>query len=238
MRYTHRDLEENFGIFVEYMVLLNADPKWRETASEDDKEYYATAVAALRKNIEPLADTMLHTTWKAPFIATLQLRPVLQDGVSCDRTGNCHACWTRGMYSCDVSGSYELSTRKGTYDQDTFQKKKEVGLKYGTQTSFENNAEARNLPYPPKFKLYIGARCFKRATAYHEVRHCLYNYSVRVKERIEGLCEENSDLEGNVKAQLEALKEENFIDMLWQSFKFDRNQWSRFANRKDPDVWG
>ncbi|KAF7294654.1 DUF4211 domain-containing protein [Mycena indigotica] len=237
MRYTSRDLEENFGIFVEYMVLLHDDPKWRETASEDDKEYYQTAVAALRKTIEPLSDTLVHTTWKAPFIATLQLRPSLQDGTSCDSTGNCHACWTRGMYSCDVSGSYELSTRKGTYDPDTFQKKKERGIKYGTRTSFENNAEARNLPYPPQFKLFIGARCFRRATAYHEVRHYLYNISVRVKEKIEELCAENSELENDVRAQMEAFKEQGYIDQLWGVFKFDKKRWSSMANRKDPDVW-
>ncbi|KAJ7063560.1 hypothetical protein C8F01DRAFT_1133505 [Mycena amicta] len=238
MRYSHRDLEENFAIFVEYMAVLNSDPQWSETASEDDTEYFATAVASLRKSIEPLADTMTHTTWKAPFICTLNLRPFLQDGVLCDRTGNCHACWTRGMYSCDIGGSYQLSTRKGVYDPETFQKKKEKGLKYGTQTSFENNAEARNLPYPPQFKLYIGKRCFNRALAYHEVRHYLYNISVRVKEKIEQLCSDNEELENDVQAQLDALKEEKYIDYLWGIFKADKKRWGKFANRKDSDVWG
>jgi hypothetical protein len=45
------------------------------------------------------------------------------------------------------------------------QAKPEKKIKYGKATQFENNAEARNLPYPPGFQLVIGQRCFNRALA-------------------------------------------------------------------------
>ncbi|KAJ7491204.1 hypothetical protein FB451DRAFT_634280 [Mycena latifolia] len=165
MRYSHRELDEHFAVFVEYIVALDSDPEYLSTATEDEKEYFATAVTALRRHIDSLADSMTLSTWKAPFIATLNLRPVLADGISCDGNDNCHACWTRGMYACDVSGSYIISTKKGIYDPKTFQDVPEKKIKYGKATSFENNAEARNLPYPPRFELIIGARCFNRALA-------------------------------------------------------------------------
>ncbi|KAF7305173.1 DUF4211 domain-containing protein [Mycena kentingensis (nom. inval.)] len=236
MRYANRSLEENFEVFVEYIVTLNADPDWKDKATEDDKAYFSTAVKSLRRNIEPLADSMVHTHWKAPYICTLNLRPSLQGGLAIDGTGNCHACWTRGKFSCDLSGSYEISTNKGTYDHDTFLRKKEKGLKYGTKTSFENNAEARNLPYPPGFKLAIGKRCFNRTLAYHEVRHYLYNLANRIRERISALCEENEDLQDDVVEQLKALKEEKYADYLWTVFRSDKQQWSTFASRKDQDI--
>ncbi|KAJ7677238.1 hypothetical protein B0H17DRAFT_1079621 [Mycena rosella] len=235
MRYSHRELDEHFAVFVEYIVALDSDPEYMSTATEDEKEYFTTAVTALRRHIDSLADSMTLSTWKAPFIATLNLRPVLADGVSCEGNDNCHACWTRGMYSCDVRGSYTLSTKKGIYDPNTFQDLPEKKMKYGKATSFENNAEARNLPYPPRFELIVGARCFNRALAYHEARHSLYSASVRVKEKIQSLSEENAELANDPNALLEVMKEEDFINSLWGRFKADKKQWAHFGNRKDHD---
>ncbi|KAJ7090369.1 hypothetical protein B0H15DRAFT_262013 [Mycena belliarum] len=236
MRYSHRDLDEHFAVFIEYIIALDSDPEYLSTATEDEKEYFATAVTALRRQVDSLADSMTLSTWKAPFIATLNLRPLLADGVICPGNDNCHACWTRGMYACDVSASYSLSTQKGIYDPKTFQDIPEKKIKYGKATSFENNAEARNLPYPPRFGLVIGARCFKRALAYHEARHSLYNISVRVKEKIKALSDDNEELANDPNALLEAMKEEDFVDRMWGRFKADKKEWSRFANRQDRDA--
>ncbi|KAJ7460921.1 hypothetical protein B0H11DRAFT_2057406 [Mycena galericulata] len=211
MRYSNRELDEHFAVFVEYIIALHSDSEYLTTATEVEKQYFDTAVTALKRHIDPLADSMTLSTWKAPFIATLNLRPHLADGVSCDGNDDCHACWTRGMYSCDVNGSYELSTQKGIYDHTTFQDLPEKKIKYGKATSFENNAEARNLPYPPRFKLIIGARCFNRALAYHDARHYMYGVSVRVKEKIERLCEDNTTLAEDPNALFQAMKDEDFI---------------------------
>ncbi|KAJ7118814.1 hypothetical protein C8R44DRAFT_789348 [Mycena epipterygia] len=235
MRYSHRELDEHFAVFVEYMIALYSDSEYLSTATEDEKEYFSTAVTALRRHIDSLADSMTLSTWKAPFIATLNLRPILADGVASEGNDDCHACWTRGMYSCDVSGSYSLSTQKGIYDPKTFQDIPEKKIKYGKATSFQNNAEARNLPYPPRFELIIGARCFNRALAYHEARHYLYNVAVRVKEKIQSLCEEDEELANDPNALLEAMKNEDFITSLWSRFKSDKKQWARWGNRKDAD---
>ncbi|KAJ7221691.1 hypothetical protein GGX14DRAFT_430690 [Mycena pura] len=236
MRYSHREFEDHFAVFVEYIVALNSDPNYLSTVTDNEKEYFETAIMALRRHFEPLADSMAHSTWKAPFMATLKLRPVLADGISCDRSYNCHACWTRGRYSCDISGSIILSTKKGTYDSKTFQNKSEKDIKFGKKTSFENNAEARNLPYPPRFELVIGQRCFDRALAYHDAWHYMYNLSARVKEKIQSLSENDEDLADDPNALLQALKDENFIDYLWERFKSDKNHWAHFANRKDRDA--
>ncbi|KAJ6606380.1 hypothetical protein DFH09DRAFT_7295 [Mycena vulgaris] len=235
MRYSHRELDEHFAVFIEYIIALDSDPEYLSTATEDEKEYFGTAVTALRRHIDSLADSMTLSTWKAPFIATLNLRPILADGVACQGNDDCHACWTRGMYSCDLSGSYALSTQKGIYDPQTFQDLPEKKMKYGRATKFANNAEARNLPYPPRFELVIGKRCFHRALAYHEARHCLYGVSIRVKEKTKALCEENAELANDPNALLEAMKEEDFINYLWGRFKSDRKQWAHFGNRKDHD---
>ncbi|KAK7035799.1 DUF4211 domain-containing protein [Favolaschia claudopus] len=238
MRYSSRQLDEHFAVFVEYIIALDSDPDYLSTASEDEKEYFSTAVKALRRHIDPLADSMTLSTWKAPFIATLNLRPVLADGMSTDATGDCHACWTRGMYACDQSGAYVLSTQKGIYDHDTFMDKPEKGIKYGKATRFENNAEARNLPYPPGFELVIGQRCFNRAMAYHDARHYMHTIAVRVREKIESLSEDNEELANDPNALLEAMKEEHFIEYLWGQFKSDKKQWALWANRKDQDTLG
>ncbi|KAK7006759.1 DUF4211 domain-containing protein [Favolaschia claudopus] len=238
MRYSSRQLDEHFAVFVEYVIALDSDPEYLSTASEDEKEYFATAVKALRRHIDPLADSMTLSTWKAPFIATLNLRPVLADGMSTDATGDCHACWTRGMYACDQSGAYVLSTQKGVYDRDTFMDKPEKGIKYGKATRFENNAEARNLPYPPGFELVIGQRCFNRAMAYHDARHYMHTIALRVREKIESLSEDNEELANDPNALLEAMKEEHFIEYLWGQFKSDKKQWALWANRKDQDTLG
>ncbi|KAJ7184382.1 hypothetical protein C8R46DRAFT_459267 [Mycena filopes] len=238
MRYSHRELDEHFSVFVEYIIALHSDPDYLSTATEDEKEYFETAVNALRRHIDPLADSITPSTWKAPFIATLNLRPILDDGLFTEGTGDCHACWTRGMYSCDVSGAYTLSTRKGVYDPKTFQAKPEKHIKYGKATSFENNAEARNLPYPPGFELIIGKRCFNRAVAYHEARHYMYGLAVRVREKIKSLCEGDEELEEDPNALFEAMKhseEGNFITYLWGRFKSDRKQWAHLSSRKDQD---
>ncbi|KAJ6500619.1 hypothetical protein C8R45DRAFT_1092703 [Mycena sanguinolenta] len=218
MRYSSRELDEHFAVFVEYIIALHSDPDYLSTATDDEKEYFDTAVTALRRHIDPLADSMTLSTWKAPFIATLNLRPILEDGLSTEGTGDCHACWTRGMYACDISGAYILSTRKGIYDHDTFERKPEKKIKYGKATQFENNAEARSLPYPPQFELVIGQRCFNRALAYHEARHYMYNVSVRVKEKIQSLCEDDAGLENDPNALLQAMKDEHWIEYV--SFVF------------------
>ncbi|KAF7359218.1 DUF4211 domain-containing protein [Mycena sanguinolenta] len=235
MRYSSRELDEHFAVFVEYIIALHSDSNYLSTATEKEKEYFNTAVTALRRHIDPLADSMTLSTWKAPFIATLNLRPILEDGLSTEGTGDCHACWTRGMYACDISGAYILSTRKGIYDHDTFERKSEKKIKYGKATQFENNAEARSLPYPPQFELVIGQRCFNRALAYHEARHYMYNVSVRVKEKIQSLCEDDAELENDPNALLQAMKDEHWIEYLWGQFKSDRKMWSQWANRKDHD---
>ncbi|KAJ6620271.1 hypothetical protein B0H10DRAFT_2022051 [Mycena sp. CBHHK59/15] len=165
MRYERRELEEHFKVFVEYIIELNCDPEFFSTADEDDQAYYESAVVALRRHIDPLADSITLSTWKAPFIATLNLRPTLKDGFSSEGDNNCHACWTRGRYSCDIGGSYTLSTQKGVYDPKTFEDMPEKKIKYGKKTQFENSAEAPNRPYPPDFQLIIGERCFNRALA-------------------------------------------------------------------------
>ncbi|KAJ7771574.1 hypothetical protein B0H16DRAFT_1714806 [Mycena metata] len=239
MRYSHRELDEHFSVFVEYIIALPSDSDYFSTATEDEKEYFDTAVNALRRHIDPLADAMTLSTWKAPFIATLNLRPILDDGLFTESTGDCMACWTRGMYACDVSGAYTLSTRKGIYDHKTFQAKPEKHIKYGKATSFENNAEARNLPYPPGFELIIGKRCFNRAVAYHEARHYMYELASRVKEKIKSLCEEEEELANDPNALFEAMKdseEGNFITYLWGRFKSDKKQWAAWSNRKDQDT--
>ncbi|KAJ7778612.1 hypothetical protein DFH07DRAFT_535175 [Mycena maculata] len=235
MRYATRELDEHFAVFVEYIIALS-DPEYLSTATADEKEYFETAVTALKRHIGPLADSMTLSTWKAPFIATLNLRPRLRDGVSCEGSGDCHACWTRGMYSCDLGGSYTLSTHKGIYDPNTFQDLPEKKIKYGKATQFENNAEARSLPYPPRFELIIGKRCFNRALAYHDARHYLYGVSVRVKEKINSLCEDDPNLEEDPNALLQAMKEEDFITKLWGQFMSDRKQWAQWGNRKDRDM--
>ncbi|KAJ7915556.1 hypothetical protein B0H13DRAFT_2000210 [Mycena leptocephala] len=238
MRYSSRTLDEHLAVFVEYIIALHSDPEYLSTATDDEKEYFDTAVNALKRHIDPLADSMTLSTWKAPFIATLNLRPVLADGLSCEGTGDCHACWTRGMYACDLSGAYTISTQKGIYDHDTFQDIKEKKIKYGKATQFENNAEARNLPYPPRFELVIGRRCFNRALAYHEARHYMYSLALRVKEKIQSLCEDDEALAEDPNALLQAMKDESFIEYLWGRFKSDKKQWAQFANRKDADALG
>ncbi|KAJ6546948.1 hypothetical protein B0H19DRAFT_1163158 [Mycena capillaripes] len=236
MRYSSRQLDEHFAVFVEYIIALHSDPDYLSTATEDEKEYFGTAVNALKRHIDPLADSMTLSTWKAPFIATLNLRPILADGLSCEPTGDCHACWTRGMYACDTSEAYTISTAKGIYDHNTFLDIPEKKIKYGKATQFENNAEARNLPYPPRFQLVIGKRCFNRALAYHDARHYMYGVSVRVKEKINSLSEGNEELANDPNALLEAMKEESFIEYLWGRFKSDKKQWAQFANRKDDAL--
>ncbi|KAJ7168287.1 hypothetical protein C8R43DRAFT_1121453 [Mycena crocata] len=235
MRYSHRELDEHLAVFVEYIIALHSDPDHLSTASDDEKQYFDTAVVALRRHIDPLADSIIHSNWKAPFIATLNLRPLLADGVSSDGDGDCHACWTRGRYACDISGSYALSTKKGIYDHSTFQDMPEKKVRYGKATTFGNNAEAPNLPYPPRFELVIGTRCFNRALAYHEARHYLYSVSLRVKEKIQSLCEESAELADDPNALLQAMKDENFIASLWDRLKSAKKQWAIWANRKDHD---
>jgi hypothetical protein len=45
----------------------------------------------------------------------------------------------------------------------------------------------------------------------HEARHYMYSVSVRVKEKIKSLCEQDAELANDPNALLEALKEEEFI---------------------------
>jgi hypothetical protein len=136
MRYAHREIEEHFAVFVEYIVAINSDPDFLSTIEGNDsacnsflifsanfavlEASYESAVTALKRHIDPLANAIVLSTWKAPFIATLNLRPILNDTFPCEG-GDCHACWTRGKYSCDANGSYIISTRKGVYDPKTFQ---------------------------------------------------------------------------------------------------------------------
>ncbi|KAJ7273029.1 hypothetical protein C8J57DRAFT_1316334 [Mycena rebaudengoi] len=212
MRYAHREIEEHFAVFVEYIVAINSDPDFLSTIEGNDKASYESAVTALKRHIDPLANAIVLSTWKAPFIATLNLRPILNDTFPCEG-GDCHACWTRGKYSCDANGSYIISTRKGVYDPKTFRdiSEKKKKIKYSKQTQFENNAEARNLPYPPKFPLTVGVRCYNRALAYHEARHYLYDVSTKVQEEMEKLCEENEELADDPNALFQEMQEQEII---------------------------
>ncbi|CAK5280979.1 unnamed protein product [Mycena citricolor] len=240
MRYSHREINEHFEVFVEYMVALHSsDEDYIDSLTEDEKEYFSTAVNALKRHIDPLADSMVHSTWKAPFIATMNLRPILSLGTMEDSSSNCHACWTRGRYACDLSCSYLISTTKGIYDHETFKKKKEKGLRYGKKTQFENNAEAPNLPYPPDFELTIGKRCFNRAVAYHEARHYLFSLAEQIRKDADAASEENPELRKDPNALFEALKEGNYIEgTLLAAFKDAKKGWAHWTNRKDQDLLG
>ncbi|KAJ7118819.1 hypothetical protein C8R44DRAFT_789361 [Mycena epipterygia] len=230
--YARRTIDEQFVVFVEYIARLYNEPNFLSDSAvaEDDKLPYQTAITALRKHFDGFANSMLLSTWSGPFAATLEQRPVLVGPVGCE-PDDCQACWTRGPYSCSVTGSYTLSTRKGLYnrDHDTFQNIPEKNLEYGKETTcdFPNSAEAPKLPYPPGFRLVVGARCAHRAVAYHQARHYMHNIATRVRDEIETLCDQDAELIGNTDALLKALDEE-LITELWNDFKADSKHWREF----------
>lgn len=102
-------------------------------------EYYDVAIKAIRKLISDYTDSLRLQNWSAPFTATLDFRPVLNyDFVSTApfprkpfgepntltnkfKYPGCAACWTRGDFSCDDKGTYELWTESGSYDSETFE---------------------------------------------------------------------------------------------------------------------
>ncbi|KAJ7826637.1 hypothetical protein B0H13DRAFT_2120670 [Mycena leptocephala] len=170
-----RTLEEHFAVFIEYIVRVRFEPGFAPS-----QEFYETAIRALRRKIDDFVNSMRLQTWNAPFIATLDLRPVLhhefhtddqfpdkRDLGDHDVEYGCQACWTRGDKTCDGRGQRCLWTEAGTYNrtQDTYEDISEGGIQYETKTFFKNHALALKRPYQPEFKLIIGARCCNRAAA-------------------------------------------------------------------------
>ncbi|KAJ7778621.1 hypothetical protein DFH07DRAFT_795344 [Mycena maculata] len=229
-RYARRSLDQQFLVFIEYLVELHDDANLlsSDTLPEADRLSYGAALNALRLRTEAFADSMLISTWSGPFTATLQKRPVLVGPVGCEGM-HCQACWTRGPMSCSTTGSYSLSTRKGFYDRDTYQDILERHVDYGKETmhDFDNSTEADRLLYPPGFRLVIGARCSHRAVAYHQARHYLYNIAVRVRDEIERVCDLKPRLVDNKQALVAALSGQ-FATELWHDFEMDSAQWKNF----------
>ncbi|KAJ6546940.1 hypothetical protein B0H19DRAFT_1163134 [Mycena capillaripes] len=234
--YARRELKEQFASFVEYSMRLYFDPDFLSAGdvAEGDRYCYEAAFEAMERRTDAVADSMLLSTWSAPFKATLDSRPILLGPVPCEDS-KCQACWTRGRFSCSANeGCGTLTTRKGLYNRETFKDEPEEKLEYcgGTQDDFENGAEAEELLYPPGFRLVIGARCARRAVAYHQARHYMYNVFIRVKDEIKRLEEHNEELL-NHKGDLLDTLHDRFTEELWRNFCLDSTQWKNFIHRKD-----
>ncbi|KAJ7460916.1 hypothetical protein B0H11DRAFT_2057382 [Mycena galericulata] len=232
-RFARRSPREHFAVFIEYVVGLHCVPDLlsSDTLTEMDRMSYEATLNALRMRTEALADSMLISTWSGPFKYTLEKRPVLMGPVLCQGV-ECQACWARGSSSCSHAGFYSLSTRKGYYNPDTFEDILERYQEYGKETipNFENGAEADQVLYPPGFRLIIGARCTRRAVAYHQARHYLYNTAVRVKDEIERVCDLHSRFEKNPNALVEELSGD-FAAELLRDFEMDSSQWNNYKPR-------
>ncbi|KAF7353715.1 DUF4211 domain-containing protein [Mycena venus] len=236
--YARRDLDEQFVSFVEFLVRLHLDPEVlsADDVSENERWSYEAALRIMRQRTEAVADSMQVSTWSTPFRATLDRRPTLSS-VSCKSNDpDCQACWTRGPMSCSAAGCYKLTTLKGFYNRKTFQEEPEedVTYGYGTTRSFENSADVETFLYKPGSRLIVGARCAHKAVAYHQARHYLYNMFIRVKDEIERVCDEDSELDGNKDRLVKALNEktenhESFASELWRDFVQESAEWQNFT---------
>ncbi|KAJ7273007.1 hypothetical protein C8J57DRAFT_1715320 [Mycena rebaudengoi] len=74
-----RTLRQNFEVVVSYLVRLRSDPKFLSTLDDTSKLYYESAIKALNAVGDSLADAISLSDWKAPFRATLDLRPKLRE---------------------------------------------------------------------------------------------------------------------------------------------------------------
>ncbi|KAJ7168351.1 hypothetical protein C8R43DRAFT_984084 [Mycena crocata] len=229
-QYSRRNLEEHFKVVIEYAVRRSQFPSFLadENITEDQELSYGVSLAAMRLRTEAVADSMLISTWSGPFTYTLNERPVLVGPITCEPKP-CQACWTRGSLSCSATGSYTLSTRKGFYDTDTYQDESEKDMAYSRETTddFQNSAHADQVLYPPGFRLVVGARCARRAAAYHQARHYMYNIFTRVQDETEGLCDASPDLANDERGLLDALAAE-FIPELWHDFNMDSSVWKEW----------
>ncbi|KAJ7915569.1 hypothetical protein B0H13DRAFT_2000257 [Mycena leptocephala] len=233
--YARRELDDHFVEFVEYVAKLYFNPNFLSTdntISDTERWSYEAAVKAMRQRTDAVADSMLLSTWSAPFRVTLDTRPNLIGPIPSE-SNDCQGCWTRGPFSCSGAGSCTLSTRKGSYNPDTFQDEPEEGLEYEMDTTadFENSAQADKLPYPPGFRLVVGARCSRRAALYHQARHYLYNIFTRVKDEIEMLRDRDEKFFKKEARVIETLHE-RFTTNLWNDFTLDRKQWRNLTNRE------
>ncbi|KAJ7184386.1 hypothetical protein C8R46DRAFT_1063912 [Mycena filopes] len=226
--HARRGLDQHFTIFVHYLVRLCFDPDFLSvaTTSDSDRWYFEAAINAVRQRTDAIADSLLLSTWPSPFTFTLDSRPILVGPVQSEDS-SCQACWTRGEQACSATGCYTLSTRKGFYNTKTFQAEPENDVEYCRETTedFENSAVAPKLRYPPGFRLVVGARCARRAAAYHQARHYLYNTFIRVKDEIERLCNENDEFA----SQDVTILPEGFTPFaaeLLNDFELDRTQWN------------
>ncbi|KAJ7184389.1 hypothetical protein C8R46DRAFT_459392 [Mycena filopes] len=132
----HRTIEGHLAVFIQYIVDLHFDPDLFSNIPEASEQHYRTAIDALRRRTNGFADSIRLQQWNAPFTATLDLRPELEDEFKTHamfptkwqvpdyRKGyGCQACWTRGDKSCDRRGQRTLWTVAGTYNLkgDTFE---------------------------------------------------------------------------------------------------------------------
>ncbi|KAJ7771568.1 hypothetical protein B0H16DRAFT_1513935 [Mycena metata] len=241
-RNKNRGIEGHLAVFIEYIVDLHFDPELISKLSTTKENYFRTAINGLRRYTEEFANSIRLQSWKAPFTATLDLRPGLKDEFRTDdrfptkhevvdpKKYGCQGCWTRGRESCDKRGQRTLWTLGGTYDRrgDTFTSIEEAaGAQYERRRYFNNGALAPQDPYPPKFQLALGARCCNRAVVYHNARHYPYLVATRVKRQIvaRGL-------------QLNDDRDE-FLDSIADEFKADlrssASEWGRYQCRFDLD---
>ncbi|KAJ7771571.1 hypothetical protein B0H16DRAFT_1881185 [Mycena metata] len=195
-----RSIEDHLAVFIQYIVELHFEPKLFSRISKADADYFRTAINGLRRDTSGFADSIRLPTWSAPFTVTLDLRPELEHEYKTDdrfptkrhvvdpkKGYGCQACWTRGDKTCDGGGQRMLWTTGGTYDLrgDTFEgSDEEEGTEYELDRYFKNRALALKIPYPPKFKLDVGARCCNRAAVYHEARHYPFVVATRVRRVI------------------------------------------------------
>ncbi|KAJ7684533.1 hypothetical protein DFH06DRAFT_10028 [Mycena polygramma] len=238
-RNAHRPLAGHFTVFVHYIAVLRSDPEFFiSVATDEEKDYFQTAINALRNYLDGVANSIRLQSWKAPFTATLDLRPLLHHKhhshdpfppKQSSKSYGCHACWTRGREACDSYGRHVLWTLDGTYNRrgDSFENVPEKEeQQYETETFFKNNALARNKPYAPNVKLIVGARCGNRARAYNDVRHYMYRVAAWVTYAI-----------GDGAAFAE--NPDRFLDRLTpkllRNFKSSKANWERFQNRYDSD---
>ncbi|KAJ7168341.1 hypothetical protein C8R43DRAFT_984051 [Mycena crocata] len=261
MRYARRTTVEHLAVFVEYAIRLHSEPDFLSTV--DDKEYYEVTIKAVQKMISDVTHSLRLQNWSAPFTTTLDSRPVLIfEFVSLSpfprkpfqepntlatklKYPGCAACWTRGDFSCDVEGIYELWTEGESYDPKTFKDILEEAESdneieditdkdssdgdmsagyiseeescYETSIVFKNRALALKRPYPPGFKLRIGARCLRRVVAYHTALHYMRNVYARIGD------EPLDDPQALVRFNAQVL----------QDFLSDKLRWERFQYRSD-----
>ncbi|KAK7035804.1 DUF4211 domain-containing protein [Favolaschia claudopus] len=232
--YARRDVREHFMEYVEFLVKRHFDPDLLQNVSENDKWSYEAAIRTMRSRTEAVAESMVLSTWSTPFTTTLD-RPLLLGPMTAEDK-DCQACWTRGNKGCNTSGCSTLTTVSGFYDRETFEDLPETDVEYGKTTThdFENSALAPKFYYRPGFRLVVGARCARRAVAYHQARHYLYHLYMRIEHEIERLCRVDPRLKKKVKDLLETLNEKDddyrgFMTELWNDFRLNSKQWEGYS---------